>query len=94
MDELKRLAEEGFTASAVEAAINTIEFSLRENNTGSYPRGLSLLTRVMSRWTYNKDPLEGIKVCGFHVVCAHGYGVPVGTLHHSAFCSFIYSDLP
>ena len=31
---LERLANEGFTDTAIEAAINTIEFSLRENNTG------------------------------------------------------------
>lgn len=44
---LKRLAEESFSADAVEASMNTIEFSLRENNTGSFPRGLSLMLRSM-----------------------------------------------
>lgn len=29
MSELQRLAAEGFTQSSIEAAINTIEFSLR-----------------------------------------------------------------
>lgn len=67
LEELERLAQEGFSSSAVEAAVNTIEFSLRENNTGSFPRGISLLTRVMSRWNYDKDALEGIKVCYFHL---------------------------
>lgn len=43
MDTLKKLAEEGFDNDAVEASMNTIEFSLRENNTGSFPRGLSLM---------------------------------------------------
>ena len=43
MDTLKKLAEEGFDSDAVEASTNTIEFSLRENNTGSFPRGLSLM---------------------------------------------------
>ena len=41
----KKLAEEGFDNDAVEASMNTIEFSLRENNTGSFPRGLSLMLR-------------------------------------------------
>ena len=36
------MADEGFPQSQIEAAINTIEFSLRENNTGSFPRGISL----------------------------------------------------
>lgn len=47
MDTLKKLAEEGFNNEAVEASMNTIEFSLRENNTGSFPRGLSLMLRSM-----------------------------------------------
>ena len=34
---LEQLAAEGFEPDMVEAAVNTIEFSLRENNTGSYP---------------------------------------------------------
>ena len=41
----------------IEAALNTIEFSLRENNTGSYPRGLSLFMRSL-RLTYGRDPIE------------------------------------
>ena len=39
LSELARLAEVGFEKSAVEAAVNTTEFALRENNTGSFPRG-------------------------------------------------------
>lgn len=44
---LKQLVEEGFSPEAVESSMNTIEFSLRENNTGSFPRGLSLMLRSM-----------------------------------------------
>lgn len=43
MNTLRKLADEGFDTNAVEASMNTIEFSLRENNTGSFPRGLSLM---------------------------------------------------
>ena len=43
MDTLKKLVEEGFDSDAVEASMNTIEFSLRENNTRSFPRRLSLM---------------------------------------------------
>lgn len=49
MDTLKSLAEKGFDTEAVEASMNTIEFSLRENNTGSFPRGLALMLRSMVR---------------------------------------------
>jgi hypothetical protein len=58
---LKRLAEEGFSADAVEASMNTIEFSLRENNTGSFPRGLSLMLRSMGKWLYGLDPFEPLR---------------------------------
>ncbi|MBU1249447.1 MAG: insulinase family protein, partial [Proteobacteria bacterium] len=41
----------------IEAGINSLEFDLRENNTGSYPRGLSLMFRALSTWLYGNDPL-------------------------------------
>ncbi|KAF3435385.1 hypothetical protein FNV43_RR22474 [Rhamnella rubrinervis] len=58
---LKKLAEEGFDTDAVEASMNTIEFSLRENNTGSFPRGLSLMLRSIGKWIYDMDPFEPLK---------------------------------
>lgn len=58
---LRNLAEEGFASEAVEATINTIEFSLRENNTGSFPRGLSLMLRSIGKWIYDMDPFEPLK---------------------------------
>jgi presequence protease len=61
MDELRRLASEGFPSSAVEAAVNTIEFSLRENNTGSFPRGLSLMLRAAPAWIYGRDPVAPLQ---------------------------------
>ncbi|XP_009339454.2 presequence protease 1, chloroplastic/mitochondrial-like [Pyrus x bretschneideri] len=61
MSTLKKLAEEGFYTEAVEASMNTIEFSLRENNTGSFPRGLSLMLRSMGKWIYDLDPFEPLK---------------------------------
>lgn len=58
---LERLEKEGFTPGAIEAAVNTIEFSLRENNTGQFPRGLSLMLRSMSAWIYDRDPFRPLK---------------------------------
>lgn len=40
---LQDLTVKGFEADAIEAAINTMEFKLREFNTGGFPRGLSLM---------------------------------------------------
>ena len=57
LETLKSLADDGIDQGAVEAALNTIEFSLRENNTGSYPRGLVLMLRAMTTWLYDGDPL-------------------------------------
>ncbi|CAD7700528.1 unnamed protein product [Ostreobium quekettii] len=60
-DELLRLSKEGFSDSAVQAALNTIEFSLRENNTGNFPRGLALMFAAVNAWIYEKKPTENIK---------------------------------
>ena len=57
LDTLTKLADEGIEPDMVEAALNTTEFHLRENNTGSYPRGLSLMMRALSSWLYDHDPL-------------------------------------
>merc|ERR1719331_3181873 len=61
LKELSRLADDGFPQSQIEAAINTIEFSLRENNTGSFPRGISLMLLSMSTWLYDKNPIEPMR---------------------------------
>ncbi|XVE93344.1 hypothetical protein REPUB_Repub01dG0183700 [Reevesia pubescens] len=61
MSSLRKLAEEGFDTDAVEASMNTIEFSLRENNTGSFPRGLSLMLCSIGKWIYDMDPFEPLK---------------------------------
>jgi len=61
MDKLAELEKSGFSATAIEAAINSIEFSLRENNTGSFPRGLSLMLRSMGAWIYDRDPITPLQ---------------------------------
>ncbi|KAG6468251.1 hypothetical protein ZIOFF_072824 [Zingiber officinale] len=57
----KNLIEEGFTPEAVEASMNTIDFSLRENNTGSLPRGFSLMLRSIDKWIYDLNPFEPLR---------------------------------
>lgn len=58
LDTIKTLASQGVDKKTLDAAINTVEFSLRENNTGHFPRGLSLMLRVLSSWLYDRDPFE------------------------------------
>src|SRR5690606_33160394 len=57
LETLAGLASGGIAAGTVEAALNTVEFRLRENNTGSYPRGLAVMFRAMRAWLYEHDPL-------------------------------------
>ena len=77
MSELEKLKKSGFTSTAVEAALNSIEFDLRENNTGSFPRGLSLMLRSMSSWIYDKDPFQPLQWTDalehFKVLCLFMY---------------------
>ena len=55
---LRDLVENGIDPDDIEAAINTFEFDLRENNTGGFPRGLSLMLKALVAWNYDADPLE------------------------------------
>lgn len=55
---LENLTQQGIDPDMVGAAVNTIEFNLRENNTGSFPRGLLLMLRALTTWLYDGDPFE------------------------------------
>ena len=55
---LENLSTQGIDSQTTEAAMNTIEFRLRENNSGSFPRGLSLMLRALTTWLYDADPLS------------------------------------
>ncbi len=57
MNTLADLAAGGIPSSAVEAAVNSLEFMLRENNSGRFPRGLTAMLRSLSTWLYDGDPL-------------------------------------
>jgi Zn-dependent M16 (insulinase) family peptidase len=58
---LQKLADEGIDKATVESSVNTLEFALRENNTGSFPRGMSLMFRAMGTWLHGRDPLEPLQ---------------------------------
>lgn len=53
---LEHLAETGLDPHTIEAAVNTIEFRLRENNTGAFPRGLALMINALITWLHDGDP--------------------------------------
>ncbi len=54
---LTQLAEQGIDRNTIEAAVNTVEFQLRERNTGSFPRGLAVMIRSLTTWLHGDDPL-------------------------------------
>jgi len=59
---LAQVAAAGFDADAVEASMNTVEFSLREFNTGGFPKGLSLMLAVMPNWLYERGaPTDALR---------------------------------
>lgn len=55
---LKQLVTDGIDPQDIEAAINSYEFDLRENNSGGFPRGLALWLKSLNGWIYGADPLE------------------------------------
>jgi presequence protease len=54
---LRGLVTNGVAKNDIEAALNIIEFMFRENNTGSYPRGLVIMLRALNSWLYDRDPM-------------------------------------
>ncbi len=54
---LEKLVAEGIDRGDIEAAMNSFEFELRENNSGSCPRGLSVMLHMTETWLYDWDPL-------------------------------------
>jgi len=58
---LEELAKDGFDGPTIEAALNSLEFQLREFNTGGFPRGLSYMLGSMNNWLYDRDPLDALR---------------------------------
>lgn len=57
---LAGLAADGLDPRTVAASLHTVEFQLREHNTGGFPRGLALLLRGLPAWMYGADPIAWI----------------------------------
>ena len=56
LDTLQQLAEGGIDPQDIAAALNTVEFNLREQNTGAYPRGLVNMINALETWLYERPP--------------------------------------
>jgi len=63
LDTLSSVATSGFEADAIEASLNTVEFSLREMNTGGFPKGLAFMLGLMPRWIYRdgESPTDALR---------------------------------
>ena len=61
IETLDDLSKTGIDPKTVEAALNSAEFALRENNTGSFPRGIALMFRSLGTWLYEGDPLAPLQ---------------------------------
>lgn len=57
-DTLESLVRDGIDPDMVAASMNTVEFALRENNTGAYPVGIALMRRVLTTWIHDEDPFK------------------------------------
>lgn len=57
---LKDLANKGIDKPLVEAAVNTVEFSYRESNTGNFPQGLAAMLQCLATWLYDENPLDSL----------------------------------
>jgi Zn-dependent M16 (insulinase) family peptidase len=57
-DTIAGLVADGIDPAAVAAALNTVEFRLRENNTGSWPRGLIFMFKALRNWMRARDPVS------------------------------------
>lgn len=57
---LGELARRGFDPELIESTLNTIEFRLREFNTGGFPRGLSMMLQALQGWMYDVDPIDSL----------------------------------
>ena len=58
LDTLENLVRSGIDQAAADAAVNTIEFALREN--GTWARGIGTILRSFETWLYDGDPIAAL----------------------------------
>ncbi len=57
LETLAGLVDEGIDPNTVEAAINTVEFALRENSAYGGQRGIGMMLNALTTWLHEGDPL-------------------------------------
>ncbi len=56
LETLEEITADGIDPELVEATVNKIEFTLKENNQGSFPRGIVTMLTALNSWLYGKSP--------------------------------------
>lgn len=62
---LKKLAQTGFDEKLIQSTINNLEFRLKENESGSTPKGLIYNYKVLESWIYGGNPTAHLKTEGY-----------------------------
>lgn len=60
-DSITKIITDGVDPAQIQASINTIEFDLRERNTGGFPRGLALMIGLTNPWLYGQDIIKALR---------------------------------
>lgn len=60
-NELSRLVKEGIDKQLIQAVVNIFEFTLREANFGTRPKGLIYNIKCMDSWLYDGEPLAHLE---------------------------------
>ena len=61
LETLQQLADSGIDKKYIDAAINSVEFSLREKNSGRFPVGLADMLQSLTTWLHDGDPLSPLR---------------------------------
>ena len=61
LETLAKIAETGIDPQMIEAALNTLEFRLREQDFHGMPRGLGHMLRALTTWLHDGDPLAALR---------------------------------
>ncbi len=61
LETLRRLADDGIEAKYTDAAVNSVEFTLREKNSGRFPVGLVVMLQALTTWLHDGDPVAPLR---------------------------------
>ncbi|SBW11028.1 Presequence protease 1, chloroplastic/mitochondrial [uncultured delta proteobacterium] len=61
LETLQTLANEGIDPKYLDAAVNSVEFELREKNSGRFPVGLAVMLQSLTTWLHDGDPVAPLR---------------------------------